>query len=113
MLTLKKIFENSRNYNDKVAIFFSFLLDETCRDKSDVIEYLTKGRGSIINENIGIAFPESKAFFKDEEGYIENGMELYIVYGEEKNGLSEVQSFLMDNEVTYRYLKLYYNSYLE
>ena len=77
-------------------------------------EYLIKGRGSIINENVGIAFPESKAFFKDEEGYIENGMELYIVYsGNRVSELSEVQSFFVDNEVTYRYLRLYYNSYLE
>ena len=40
-------------------------------------------------------------------------MELYIVYNEEKNGLSEVQSFLMNNKTAYRYLRLYYNSYLE
>jgi hypothetical protein len=112
-LTLDDFIKNSREKNDKVAIFFSFLLEVACRDKEDVLRYLLKGMGIRKNECTGIAFPESKVFFKDEEGYIENGMELYIVYDEREDGLSEVQSFLMNNEVTYRYLRLFYNSYLE
>ena len=93
MLTLKEFFENTQGKNtDRITGFFSFLLDQTCRGRETVINYLTKGYGTIINENIGIAFPESKAFFKDEEGYIERGMELYIVYSEGENGLSEVYS---------------------
>ena len=111
MLTLKKFFENS--LNDSTNKFFSFLLDVTCRDKKDVIRYLIKGMGIIKNESIGIAFPESKIFFKDEDGYIEEGMELYMVFSESKDGLREVRSFLMSNEAAYRYLRLYYNSYLE
>ena len=113
MLTLDDFINKSREENDKVAIFFSFLLDTCCRFKEDVIKYLTKGFGTIINEHVGIAFPETKAFFKDEEGYLKKGMELYMIYDEKKNGLSEVQSFLMNNEVAYRYLRLYYNYYLE
>ena len=60
MLTLKEFFNNSMN--DNMNRLFAFLLEEVCRYESDVIEYLTLGMGTIINENIGIAFPESKSF---------------------------------------------------
>jgi hypothetical protein len=114
MLTIKEFIEESRDKNDIVAMSFSFLLDTCCRFKKYVIEYLTEGAGTIINEHVGIAFPESKAFFKDEEGYIEEGMELYMVHdGWEKDGLTEVESFLMNSESAYRYLRLYYNDYLK
>ena len=111
MLTLKEFLDKSMN--DSVNRLFAFLLDETCRDIRDVIGYLTKGTGTIINENIGIEFPETNGFFKDEEGYIEKGMELYLVYSKKGEKLSEIQSFFVDNEATYRYLRLFYNSYLE
>ena len=114
MLTLKEFFEKTQGKEiDKIAGLFSFILDEVCRDKRDVINYLTLGQGSIINEDIGIEFPESKGFFKDEEGYIEKGMELYLIYsGRMKNELSEVTSFFIDEEGTYRYLRLFYNTYV-
>ena len=111
MLTLKEFLDNSMN--DSVNRFFAFLLDEVCRGKRNIIEYLTEGKGTLINENIGIAFPESKAFFKGEEGYLESGMELYAVYPSKTEFLDEVNSFFMTPEVAYRYLRLYYNSYLE
>ena len=111
MLTLNEFFENSKN--DRMNIFFASLLWSTCNNKKNVIIYLTLGGGAIFNEHEGIAFPESKAFFKDEEGYIERGMELYVVYDErEGEELSEVTSFFIDEEGAYRYLRLFYNTYV-
>ena len=111
MLTIKEFFEKSQN--DAAAGFFSFLLKRTCNDKRNIIIYLTLGGGAIFNEHQGIAFPESKAFFKDEEGYLERGMELYMVYDErEGEELSMVTSFFIDEEGAYRYLRLFYNTYV-
>ena len=111
MLTLKEFFNNSMN--DNMNRLFAFLLEEVCRYESDVIEYLTLGMGTIINENIGIAFPESKSFTNEEEGYLEKGMELYFVSSEGKDGFCKVKSFFMSPEVAYRYLRLFYNTYIE
>ena len=55
MLTLKEFFENTQGKNtDRITGFFSFLLDQTCRGRETVINYLTKGYGTIIALSVAL-----------------------------------------------------------